>query len=88
MPGVALVSGVALADAPRAVAGRSAGREKPLLVGSAGATPTGVARSAWIGATDVVSLLGIVFAIPLVVLAIGVPIALAVRLLLWVGRLL
>lgn len=42
-----------------------------------------MASTAWIGATDALLLLAIVFAIPFVILAVGAPIALALRLLLW-----
>jgi hypothetical protein len=36
---------------------------------------------------DLFAAVGIVFCIPLVMLAIGMPIVLAVRVLLWIGRL-
>jgi hypothetical protein len=38
--------------------------------------------------TDGLLLVGMVFAIPFVVLAFGIPVALALQLLLWIGRLL
>ena len=37
---------------------------------------------------DLLMLVGIVFCFPLVILAIGLPIALVLQLLLWIGRLL
>ena len=37
---------------------------------------------------DLLMLVGIVFCFPIVILAIGIPIALFVQLLLWIGRLL
>jgi hypothetical protein len=37
---------------------------------------------------DVLTFVGIVFCFPLVILAIGIPIALVLQLLLWIGRLL
>ena len=40
------------------------------------------------GAGDLLMLVGIVFCFPLVILAIGIPIALFLQLLLWIGRLL
>jgi hypothetical protein len=45
-------------------------------------------RATWVAATDVLSLLALVFSIPFVILAVGLPIALALQLLLWLGRLL
>jgi hypothetical protein len=39
-------------------------------------------------AGDALALIGVVLAIPFVILAIGIPIALFVQLLLWIGRLL
>jgi hypothetical protein len=50
----------------------------------------GASRAVETGVTaigDVIALAGIVFCIPFVILAIGIPIALVVQLLLWVGRL-
>jgi hypothetical protein len=36
---------------------------------------------------DVLMLLGVVFSIPFVILAVGMPIVLVVQLVLWIGRL-
>jgi hypothetical protein len=36
---------------------------------------------------DVLMLLGVILSIPFVILAVGMPIVLVVRLLLWIGRL-
>ena len=83
----ALPTGVAVADSPQPVREQSAGRGGPVRVGAANARHGGMAGAAWIGVTDVVSLLGIVVAIPFVILAVGVPIALVVQLLLWLARL-
>lgn len=56
--------------------------------GRAQAVRTGIASTAWIGAIDMLSLLAIVFALPFVILAVGVPIALTLNVLLWLWRLL
>ena len=54
---------------------------------SAGGARAGRTRIAT-AAIDVLSLLAIVFALPFVILAVGVPIALILNVLLWLGRLL
>ena len=54
---------------------------RPLVV------PGSLRRAAAIGG-ELLALVGIVFCIPFVILAIGMPIALGVRLLLWVGGML
>jgi hypothetical protein len=51
------------------------------------ARPSLFQRAASIG-TDVLWLAGIIVLIPLVILAVGIPIALVLRLVLWVGQLL
>ena len=58
------------------------------LAGGAQAGRTGIGKAAWIGATDVVAVLAIVFALPFVILAVGLPVALILNVLLWLGRLL
>jgi hypothetical protein len=49
--------------------------------------PMAVRRAADVG-MDVLMLLAVILSIPFVILAVGIPVALAVRLLLWLGRLL
>ena len=48
----------------------------------------GALRHAALAVGDVLTALAIVFCIPVVILAIGIPIALCIRLLLWIGGLL
>jgi hypothetical protein len=47
----------------------------------------GIRRAGGVG-MDVLMLLAVVLSIPFVILAVGIPIALVARLMLWVGRLL
>jgi hypothetical protein len=63
-------------------------RSQAIVAGTAGRVDTRLASRAWIAVTDVLSLLAMVLAIPFVVLAVGIPVALALQLLLWIGRLL
>lgn len=51
------------------------------------AVPGGLRRAA-MGVGDLLATVAIVLCVPLVILAIGIPLALSVRLLLWVGGLL
>lgn len=74
------MSGLTLAEGSRSA--------PTLLAGGARAGRTDIANAAWIGATDILSLLAIVFALPFVILAVGVPVALILNVLLWLGRLL
>jgi hypothetical protein len=78
--GLMVVSGLTLAEGSRSV--------PTLLAGGAQAGRTGIGKAAWIGATDVVALLAIVFALPFIILAAGVPVALILNVLLWLARLL
>ena len=48
-------------------------------------TKPGLLRVASEGSIDLFLLLGLVFSIPVIVLAIGLPVAVCVRLLLWLG---
>lgn len=48
----------------------------------------GPARRTWMVATDVLWLLVMVLSVPFVILAVGIPVALVIQLLLWIGRLL
>jgi hypothetical protein len=57
-----------------------------LIPGSVYARSGAVGRVAAIGG-DLLALCGIVLCIPFVILGIGIPIALFVQLLLWIGRL-
>ena len=79
MNGAAVAARVPVSSAPLGALGRRAtvgGRQRTTRM-----------AQAWMGATDVGLMLGIAFAIPFVVLAVGVPIALIVQLLLWLVRL-
>jgi len=49
---------------------------------------SGSRQRAAAAAADLVAALTVVFCIPFVILAVGIPIALCVRLLLWIGKLL
>ena len=82
------MSGLAVAEDPLAMPGLPAGRGGTIFVGGARGAPAGVASVAWIGASDMLSLLAIVFALPFVILAVGVPIALALQVVFWLLRLL
>lgn len=55
---------------------------------ASGAAAPGVLRRAVWFASETLALLGVVYAVPFVILAIGIPFALCVRLLLWVGGML
>ena len=65
---------------------------RPALATTFGETPAssvpGPFRRAAVVVGDLLGAMVIVFCIPFVILAIGIPIALCVRLLLWMGRLL
>ena len=74
------MSGLTLAERLRSAPAR--------LAGGAQAGRTGIGKAAWIGATDIVALLAVIFAFPFVILAVGVPVALILNVLLWLGRLL
>lgn len=76
-----------MAEDPASVPALRAGRGAPMVVGGARAVRTGIARAAWMSATDVLSLLAMVFALPFVILAVGVPIALTLQVVLWLARL-
>jgi hypothetical protein len=78
--GVMIVSGLTLVEGSRSA--------PTLLAGGAQAGRAGIGKAAWIGATDIVALLAVVFALPFVILAVGVPVALILNVLLWLGRLL
>ena len=78
--GAMVVSGLTLAEGSRSA--------PTLLAGGAHAGRTGIGKAAWIGATDIVALLAIVFALPLIILAVGVPVALLLNILLWLAQLL
>ena len=63
----------------RAALARTFTQDRPLVV-------AGALRRAAVVIGDLFAAVGIVLGIPFVILAIGIPIALCVRLLLWIGR--